>query len=188
MNAARHDTARRPDLSGVTCGREPPRGRPPLGSTRGDLQSRIRRSFRAERSGRPGERPAAAGPLRPVRCGRSRRRRPAIDRLSNLSQNMDNLMYHENPSIRGRCARRSLVGTNGTPGVLDRLFWDVSETGTSGFADSGRLSVRLEIWLRLSGKVADRELPAACHGFFGGAAGTISRSSSSREIRGRRPV
>src|SRR5580704_2327843 len=100
---------------------------------------------------------------------------------------MDNQMYHGKPSIRGRRAGGSLVGTNETPGVLDRLFWDVSETGTSGFADSGRLSVRLEIWLRLSGKVADRELRAACHGFFGGAAGTISRSSSSREIRGRRP-
>ena len=129
MNAARRDTARRPDLSGITCDREPPRGRPRLGSTRSDPQPRIRRGFRAERSERPAEQSAAAGTLRPVRRGRSRRSRPAIDRLSNLSQNMDNQLYHENLSIRGQRAGGSLVGTNETPGVLDRLFWDVSETG-----------------------------------------------------------
>ncbi len=138
-----------------------------------------RGSFRAERSGRPSDRPVAAG-----REGR----RPAIDHLSNLGNNMDIQTHHEKPvaSVAGvagvhwRGPMNDLVGST-------VCFGDVSETGNrvSLIRVGHRQGQRLASAVRQGSRAGSFQRHAVA--FFGGTAGTISRSSSSREIRGRRP-
>ena len=141
--------------------------------------------------GNPADQSVAAGGgrWRPAadRHRSAARVRPAIDHLSNLGNNMDIQTHHE--SLQHLCwgAWRSLEGTNERLGGLDGLFWRCQRDGESGFADPGWSSARPEIGFGGQTGKPGRELPAPCRGFLRWYAGTISRSSSSRGIRGRRP-